>query len=194
MLAPSHSASRPGAMPPSRRIRSSLVRTGLRYELLLHRPCAENENERCPEPQELGAPDTPRRAIRALRDSVRARAALLGPRDRYAILEALDDHGEGGLSGDVQAVAALHRGLPVGFAFTSLSGDHLEWAVRPVTFLALVRVRDGGAACPPGRSAETAAFEPRTVRPAVHPARGPRTVRAARSGPASGGHSRAPAL
>ncbi|MFF8959319.1 hypothetical protein [Streptomyces sp. NPDC014894] len=137
MLAPSHLAILDDT-GPSARPAGPPTRPGLWYELLLHRPCAEHENERSPEPRELAAPDSPRQAIRMLRGSVRAWAGRMSPRDRYAILEALDDHSDNGLSGDVQAVAALHRGLPVGFAHTAQNGEHLEWVVRPVRFLTLV--------------------------------------------------------
>ncbi|MER5771639.1 hypothetical protein [Streptomyces sp. NPDC001985] len=145
MLAPSHLAISEelptfvdAGTPPARPVGPPLVRPGLRYELLLHRPCAEDENERSPEPRELFVPESPRRAIHMLRDSVRGCAGRLAPRDRHAILGALDDHRDSGPSGYVQAVAALHRGLPVGFAFTAQNGEHYEWAVRPVRFLTLV--------------------------------------------------------
>ncbi|MFI1867464.1 hypothetical protein [Streptomyces jumonjinensis] len=138
MLAPSHLAILEDTDRLPRPVRPPLLRSGLWYELLLHHPCGEEENERSPEPCELSAPGSPRQAIRMLRDSVRTRAGQLTSRDRHAILEALDDHSDDGLSGDVQAVAALHRGLPVGFAFTALNGEHLEWSVRPVRFLTLV--------------------------------------------------------
>ncbi|GAA2263457.1 hypothetical protein GCM10010232_64160 [Streptomyces amakusaensis] len=138
MLAPSHLEILEGTAPCAGPDRSPLTRPGLWYELLRYRPCAENESERSPEPCESAAPESPRQAIRALRGSVRDWAARMPPRDRYAILTALDDHSDNGLSGDVQAVAALYQGLPVGFAHTAQNGDHLEWAVRPVLFLALV--------------------------------------------------------
>ncbi|MGW6454653.1 hypothetical protein ACWF94_01790 [Streptomyces sp. NPDC055078] len=124
-----------------RRVRAPLVRSGLWYELLLHRPWAEDEPERKPVLQEFHAPAGPRVAIRTIHHSVHATAARLLPRDRRALLAALADHVDGaghGQPGDVHAVAALHRGQPVGFAFTAYNGEHFEWAVRAVTFLSLV--------------------------------------------------------
>lgn len=149
------------------------VRPGLWSELLLHRPCGEDEDEQPPEPLELSVPASPRRAVRALRASVAAVAARMSPRDRRAIGEALADQGEGtddGRPGDVQALAALHRGRPVGFAFTAQNGEHLEWSVRPVLFLVLVHE---GASCGSGDGApgRVATLEPSRARPPGQPQR-----------------------
>ncbi|MFI6288103.1 hypothetical protein ACIBCM_25720 [Streptomyces sp. NPDC051018] len=159
-----------GAVRPARPVPAPLIRPGFWFESLLCAPYPDGDSdsgsngdgggdaggdaesgasgrERTPQPQELRAPATPREAIRMIRESVRATASRMGPRQRRAMLDALDDRDDGTgdpRPGDIRALASLHRGQPVAFAYTAFNGDHFEWAVRPVTFLVLTR-RDDAA-------------------------------------------------
>ncbi|MFF0450439.1 hypothetical protein ACFYT4_29325 [Streptomyces sp. NPDC004609] len=149
MHMPPLSTSPRGTARPARPAPAPLIRSGLWFESLLCAPCpdgdGDGDHERTPQPQELRAPASPREAIRMIRESVHATASRMRPRQRRAMLDALDDQDDGTgdpRPGDIRALASLHRGQPVAFAYTAVDGVHFEWAVRPVTFLVLTRRDD----------------------------------------------------
>lgn len=110
--------------------------TGLRFEVLRYGPA----NGFVPEAVDLRILPAPHDAVRIIRSQLRAGHFLgLAPHEA-AKARAWADHG-----GWIEALGALHRGEPCGFVLRLRKGRHLEWCVRPMTYLSLTHpgcVRD----------------------------------------------------
>lgn len=115
-----------------------VVEHGYRFAALRYGPATGF----VPEPIVLRITDTPQEAIRAVRIQLRANHLFgLTPRELTRALHWSDQ------GGWVQALAALHRGEPCGFTLMLRGGRHIEWRVRPLTYVSL------GAHPRPGRLA-----------------------------------------
>ncbi|MER5363078.1 hypothetical protein [Streptomyces sp. NPDC002785] len=101
---------------------------GYRFEALRFGPATGFT----PEPIDLRIMATPQEAIRAIRVQLRANHLFgLTPR------ELVRAHHWADKGGWVQALGALHRGEPCGFTLLLRGGRHIEWHVRPVTYVSL---------------------------------------------------------
>ncbi|WP_411079953.1 hypothetical protein [Streptomyces sp. cmx-18-6] len=101
---------------------------GFRFEVLRYGPATGF----VPEPVDLRVLPNPRDAIRVIRVQLRASHVLgLAPREAGRALYWAEQ------GGWVQALGALHRGEPCGFTLMLRKGRHIEWSVRPLTYLAL---------------------------------------------------------
>ncbi|MFE2291100.1 hypothetical protein [Streptomyces sp. NPDC059452] len=101
---------------------------GFRFEVLRYGPA----NGFVPEPVDLRLLANPRDAIRILRVQLRSSHVLgLTPHEAGRALYWADQ------GGWVQALGALHRGESCGFTLMLRKGRHIEWTVRPLTYLAL---------------------------------------------------------
>ncbi|WP_405685420.1 hypothetical protein [Streptomyces sp. NBC_00057] len=85
-----------------------------------------------PEPIDLRIMATPQEAIRAIR--VQLRANRLFGLTPHELARALHWSDKGGW---VQALGALPRGRPCGFTLILRGGRHIEWHVRPLTYVSL---------------------------------------------------------
>lgn len=104
------------------------VERGFRFETLRYGPATGFR----PEPVDLRMLTTPQEAIRAIRVQVRNSHVFgLTPREAARALYWADQ------GGWIQALAALHRGEPCGFVVFFRRGRHLEWSVRPLTYVTL---------------------------------------------------------
>jgi hypothetical protein len=123
---------------------------GFRFETLRYGPTTRFR----PEPVDLRVLATPQEAIRAVRVQVRASHVFgLTP---HELTRALYWSDQGGW---VQALAALHRGEPCGFVLMLRKARHIEWSVRPLTYVSPVP-----ATCRRGRAAVTPSGPPSTGR------------------------------
>ncbi|MFI5745792.1 hypothetical protein ACIBBE_07645 [Streptomyces sp. NPDC051644] len=85
-----------------------------------------------PESIDLRVLATPQEAVRAIRVQLRANHLFgLTPR------ELIRAHYWSDQGGWVQALGALHRGEPCGFTLMLRGGRHIEWHVRPLTYVSL---------------------------------------------------------
>ncbi|MFE7455905.1 hypothetical protein [Streptomyces sp. NPDC057554] len=106
----------------------ALIQRGFRFEVLRYGPA----NGFVPEPVDLRLLANPRDAIRILRVQLRSSHVLgLTPYEAGRALHWADQ------GGWVQALGALHRGESCGFTLMLRKGRHIEWNVRPLTYLAL---------------------------------------------------------
>ncbi|MFB8034401.1 hypothetical protein ACFC5Z_15975 [Streptomyces sp. NPDC056004] len=104
------------------------VEHGFRFEALRYGPATGF----VPEPIDLRVLATPREAVRAIRVQLRANHLFgLTPR------ELIRAHHWADQGGWVQALGALHRGEPCGFSLMLRGGRHIEWHVRPLTYVSL---------------------------------------------------------
>ncbi|MGW2087781.1 hypothetical protein [Streptomyces sp. NPDC001880] len=104
------------------------VERGYRFEALRYGPATGF----VPEPIDLRILTTPQEAIRAIRIQLRANHLFgLTPR------ELIRAHYWSDQGGWVQALGALHRGEPCGFTLMLRGGRHIEWHVRPLTYVSL---------------------------------------------------------
>ncbi|MFF9568369.1 hypothetical protein [Streptomyces sp. NPDC014685] len=102
--------------------------TGYRFEALRYGPATGF----VPEPIDLRVLATPQEAVRALRVQLRTNHLFgLTPR------ELIRAHHWSDRGGWVQALGALHRGEPCGFTLMLRGGRHLEWHIRPLTYVSL---------------------------------------------------------
>ncbi|MFD5971606.1 hypothetical protein [Streptomyces bacillaris] len=106
----------------------ALVQHGFRFEVLRYGPA----NGFVPEPVDLRLLANPRDVIRVLRVQLRS-SHVLGLTS-YEAGRALYWADQGGW---VQALGALHRGENCGFTLMLRKGRHMEWHVRPLTYLTL---------------------------------------------------------
>ncbi|MGR8009013.1 hypothetical protein [Streptomyces hypolithicus] len=108
-----------------------------RFEVLRYGPATDF----VPEPVDLRILANPREAIRVIRIQLRASHVLgLTPHETSRALYWAEQ------GGWVQALASLHRGDPCGFVLMLRRGRHIEWHVRPVTYVSLQpapHARDG---------------------------------------------------
>jgi hypothetical protein len=105
-----------------------VVEHGYRFEALRYGPATDFT----PEPMDLRIVATPQAAIRSIRVQLRANHLFgLTPRELVRALH-WSEHG-----GWVQALGALHRGEPCGFTLLLRGGRHIEWHVRPLTYVSL---------------------------------------------------------
>ncbi|MEU9458560.1 hypothetical protein [Streptomyces sp. NPDC048312] len=104
------------------------VERGYRFEALRYGPATGF----VPEPVVLRIMATPQEAVRAIRVQLRANHLFgLTPR------ELIRAHHWADRGGWVQALGALHRGEPCGFTLLLRGGRHIEWHVRPLTYVSL---------------------------------------------------------
>ncbi|WP_228989748.1 hypothetical protein [Streptomyces sp. DH8] len=114
----------PGTLPLVRAQRQR----GFRFEVLRYGAA----NGFVPEPIDLRVLATPRDAIRVLRVQLRSSHVLgLAPREAGRALYWAEQ------GGWVHALGALHRGEECGFTLMLRKGRHVEWHVRPLTYLSL---------------------------------------------------------
>ncbi|MFJ3711212.1 hypothetical protein OG709_21180 [Streptomyces sp. NBC_01267] len=114
--------------PPHPTPTQARLEHGYRFEVLRYGPA----NGFVPEPVDLRILATPREAIRTVRSQLRSSHVLgLAPREATRALY-WSEHG-----GWLPALAALHRGEPCGLVLLLRKGRHLEWSVRPLTYLTL---------------------------------------------------------
>ncbi|MGW2840486.1 hypothetical protein ACWCWD_22180 [Streptomyces sp. NPDC001493] len=85
-----------------------------------------------PEPVDLRVLPEPLDAIRVIRSQLRASHVLGLPPHEADRARRWADHG-----GWIPALGALHRGEPCGFVLRLRKGRHLEWNVRPLTYVLL---------------------------------------------------------
>ncbi|MCT2542720.1 hypothetical protein [Streptomyces atratus] len=105
-----------------------VVERGYRFEALRYGPATDF----VPEPVDLRIMATPQEAVRAIRVRLRANHLFgLTPR------ELIRAHHWADQGGWVQALGALHRGEPCGFTLLLRGGRHIEWHVRPLTYVSL---------------------------------------------------------
>ncbi|MEU6920892.1 hypothetical protein [Streptomyces sp. NPDC046631] len=105
-----------------------VVERGYRFEALRYGPATGF----VPEPIDLRIMATPQEAVRAIRVQLRTNHLFgLTPR------ELIRAHHWADQGGWVQALGALHRGEPCGFTLVLRGGRHLEWHVRPLTYVSL---------------------------------------------------------
>lgn len=106
----------------------ALIQRGFRFEVLRYGPA----NGFVPEPVDLRLLANPRDAIRILRVQLRSSHVLgLTPSEAGRALYWAEQ------GGWVQALGALHRGEGCGFTLMLRKGRHIEWTVRPLTYLTL---------------------------------------------------------
>ncbi|MFF8613943.1 hypothetical protein [Streptomyces sp. NPDC015350] len=104
------------------------VEHGYRFEALRYGPATGF----VPEPIDLRVLATPQEAVRAIRVQLRTNHLFgLTPR------ELIRAHHWADQGGWVQALGALHRGEPCGFTLVLRGGRHIEWHVRPLTYVSL---------------------------------------------------------
>ncbi|MFE4332224.1 hypothetical protein ACFRQM_23215 [Streptomyces sp. NPDC056831] len=103
-----------------------VVGHGYRFEVLRYGPATGF----VPEPIDLRILATPQEAVRAIRVRLRANHLFgLTPR------EPIRAHRWSDQGGWVQALGALHRDKPCGFTLILRGGRHIEWHVRPLTYV-----------------------------------------------------------
>ncbi|MFD6422429.1 hypothetical protein [Streptomyces sp. NPDC060198] len=131
-------------------------RSGLRFEVLRYGPA----NGFVPGPLDLRVLPTPHDAVRVIRSQLRASHVLGLPPHEAVKARRRADHGSW-----IPVLGTLYRGEPCGFVLRLRKGRHLEWNVRPLTYVLLSHAGCGAHGVPGGSPGSGPATEPRHAAP-----------------------------